>query len=263
MSAAPLSIFADKAFQGKVALITGAGSGIGRSTALAFARSGASVSCVDLAGDAARETAEMISSAGGVAIAARGDVTDWESTEAAFAQCDARLGGVDIVFNCAGIEGPLAEVQDTELDAWRRIVDVSLLGTFLGMRAAIPRLRSRGGGAIVNMSSCAGLVGVPFVVAYTSAKAGVIAATKTAALENATYGIRVNAVCPGGVRTPLMIEGRLKDLPDGEAQAAAYHPLGRIGEPEEIAGAVLWLSSPAASFVTGVALPVDGGFVVP
>jgi NAD(P)-dependent dehydrogenase (short-subunit alcohol dehydrogenase family) len=238
----------------KVALVTGGGAGIGRATGLAFAAAGAALVVLDRDGTAAEETARLAGEAAAVA----GDVTRSEDLERAVTVARERWGGLDWAVNNAGItlhrKLRAHEIDDAE---WRRVIDVNLTGVFLGMRAEIPALLERGGGAIVNLSSVAGLVGSSAAdAAYSASKHGIIGLTKTAALDYATAGIRVNAICPGPVNTSMVADAA--HMGDFFTRAS---PMERIAEPEEIAAAAVWLCSEAASFVTGVALPVDGGYV--
>jgi NAD(P)-dependent dehydrogenase (short-subunit alcohol dehydrogenase family) len=237
-----------------VVLVTGAGRGIGRATALAFASAGASVVVLDTDGAAAEETAALA----GDATAVQGDVTVAADLERAVAAGVERYGGLDWAVNNAGItlHKKLRAGEITE-DEWRHVLDVNLTGVFLGMRAELPAMLERGGGAIVNVSSVAGLVGSSAAdAAYSAAKHGIIGLTKTAALDYATLGIRVNAICPGPVNTAMVADA---DHMAGFFETAS--PMQRMAEPEEIAAAAVWLCSAAASFVTGAALPVDGGYV--
>jgi NAD(P)-dependent dehydrogenase (short-subunit alcohol dehydrogenase family) len=238
----------------KVALVTGGGRGIGRATALALAGVGASVVVLDRDGAAAEETARLA----GEGAAVVGDVTRSEDLERAVAVARERWGGLDWAVNNAGItlHRKLRAHEIDEAD-WRRILDVNLTGVFLAMRAEVPALLERGGGAIVNISSVAGLVGSSAAdAAYAASKHGIVGLTKTAALDYATAGIRVNAICPGPVNTPMVADAA--NMEDFFTRAS---PMERIAEPEEIAAAAVWLCSEAASFVTGAAIPVDGGYV--
>jgi NAD(P)-dependent dehydrogenase (short-subunit alcohol dehydrogenase family) len=238
----------------KVALVTGGGRGIGRATALALAGVGASVVVLDRDGAAAEETARLA----GEGAAVVGDVTRSEDLERAVAVARERWGGLDWAVNNAGItlHRKLRAHEIDEAD-WRRILDVNLTGVFLAMRAEVPALLERGGGAIVNISSVAGLVGSSAAdAAYAASKHGIVGLTKTAALDYATAGIRVNAICPGPVNTPMVADAA--HMGDFFKRAS---PMERIAEPEEIAAAAVWLCSEAASFVTGTAVPVDGGYV--
>ena len=246
-------------FEGRVAIVTGAANGIGRATALAFAREGASVvvADVDSAGEA---VAREIEAAGAAAIFVPTDVSNADQMQRLVAGAEERFGRLDYLFNNAGIEGAQAPTADATIENWHRVIEVNLSSVFYGMKFAIPAILRAGGGAIVNNASVAGLVGFEGVSAYTASKGGIIQLTRTAALEYATQGIRVNCVCPGVIETP-MIQRFTGGAPEATAAMAQMQPLGRMGRPEEIASTVLYLCSDAASFVTGVAFPVDGGFV--
>ncbi|HEX6122934.1 MAG TPA: SDR family oxidoreductase [Ktedonobacterales bacterium] len=243
---------------GKVALITGGGSGIGKATALAFARAGARVVVADMAAEPGAATAREIQGAGGEAIFAPVEVTRASEVEALVARAVEAYGRLDCAFNNAGIGGALGTVADCDEENFDRVVAVNLKGVFLCMKYELRQMLEQGGGAIVNTASAAGLVGAQGIPAYAASKHGVVGLTKTAALEVAKQGIRVNAVCPGWIQTPML--GDLGgDNPRFEAGIVRYHPIGRLGAPEEVAAAVLWLCSDAASFVTGANLSVDGG----
>jgi NAD(P)-dependent dehydrogenase (short-subunit alcohol dehydrogenase family) len=247
---------------GKVALVTGAGSGIGRATALAFARAGARVVAADVDEAGGAATAAQLTDAGGDGVFVRADVAVARDVEGLVAAAVARYGRLDYAHNNAGIEGSVAPgtaFHEYPEDAWDRVLGVNLKGVWLCMQAEITQMLAQGGGAIVNTASIAGLVG-GFGAAYTAAKHGVVGLTKTAALAYAPQAIRVNAVCPGAIRTP-MVARVLTARPEVEARWLAAEPVGRFGTPDEVAAAVVWLCSDAASFVTGVALPVDGGWV--
>jgi NAD(P)-dependent dehydrogenase (short-subunit alcohol dehydrogenase family) len=242
---------------GKSAVVTGAAGGIGRGVALELAREGAAVIVSDLATAKAggEETVGLIESEGGTAAFTPCDVTSAEDCAALVDTALARFGTLDCAVNNAGIavHKPLAEVTEEEYD---RVLAVNLKGVFLGMRAQIPAMVERGGGAIVNIASVAGLMAVPLISPYTASKHGIIGLTRNAAMEYGTAGVRVNAVCPNAIRTPLM------DASPPEFVADLIRPqaIPRVGEPEEVGFAVAYLCSDRAAFVTGVALPVDGGF---
>jgi NAD(P)-dependent dehydrogenase (short-subunit alcohol dehydrogenase family) len=245
---------------GKVALVTGGASGIGRATAAAFAREGASVVVADVSMEGGEETAVSIRGAGGDAVFVRTDVSQAADVETLVSEIITVYGRLDCACNNAGIEGVMAPTAECTEENWDRVIGINLKGVWLCMRRELHEMLSVGGGSIVNMSSVAGLVGFATLPAYCATKGGVIQLTKTAALEYAGAGIRVNAICPGGIRTP-MVERIEATSPEMEANLLAMHPMGRLGTPEEVAEAVVWLCSDAASFVTGQALAVDGGFV--
>lgn len=245
---------------GKIALITGAGSGIGRASALVFAREGAKVAVADKLVDGGQETVRMVEAAGGTASFIKVDVSDAASVEAMVNATVETYGRIDCAYNNAGIEGQVAPTDSYADDMFDRVIAVNLTGVWLCMKYEIPRLLEQGGGAIVNTASGAGLIGVAGLSAYVASKHGVIGLTKTAALEYAKSGIRVNAVCPGLIQTP-MVERLTADQPQLGEALVAMEPVGRTGRPEEIAESVVWLCSDAASFVTGHAMSVDGGFV--
>ena len=245
---------------GKVALITGAGSGIGRASALAFAREGAKVAVADIVVEGGEETVRMVKEAGGEAFFIRVDVSNAADVEAMVNTVVDTYGRIDCAYNNAGIEGRLASTDEYPEDVFDKVIDINLTGVWLCMKYELPHMLKQGGGAIVNTASGAGLIGVSGMSAYVASKHGVVGLTKTAALEYAKSGIRVNAVCPGLIQTP-MVERITAERPQlGEALVAA-EPVGRTGKPEEIAESVVWLSSDAASFVTGHAMSVDGGYV--
>jgi NAD(P)-dependent dehydrogenase (short-subunit alcohol dehydrogenase family) len=247
---------------GRVALITGAASGIGRATALAFAQRGAKVAVADIDQDGGEETVRMITDTGGEAIFIRTDVSQAADVEAMVETALARFGRLDYAFNNAGVEGQQAKTAESTEANWDRVLGINLKGTWLCMKYELPSMLAQGKGAIVNCSSVAGLGGFAGITAYDASKHGVIGLTKTAALEYATDGVRINAVCPGVIDTPM-----IDRFTGGDAAAAAgmekIEPVGRMGRPEEVAAAVVWLCTDDASFVTGIAMPVDGGYVAP
>ena len=245
---------------GKIALVTGAGSGIGRESALAFGASGAQVMVSDVVVEGGEETVARIKAAGGEATFMRADVSQRAEVEALIRQTVETYGRVDCAHNNAGIEGDLAPTCDCTEANWDRTIAINLKGVWLCMKYEIPQMLEQGSGVIVNTSSVAGLVGFVNLPAYTATKHGVAGLTRTAALEYAQQGIRVNAVCPGVIHTP-MIDRIVGGDAEAEAQFTSLEPVGRMGSPAEVAQAVVWLCSDAASFVTGVAMPVDGGFV--
>ena len=243
-------------YTGKVAFVTGAANGIGRATALAFAREGASVVVADVSEQGNQETARLIEDLGGRSLAVKCDVTRPEDVKAALDKTIEAFGRLDFAFNNAGVEQKNAATAEIEEAEWERIVNINLRGVFLCMRAQITDMTSRGRGAVVNIASAGGLIGTPGLAGYCASKHAVIGLTKTAALEYASRGIRINAVCPGPVETPMMAYA----LQDPERRVRiASNPMGRVAEAQEIADAVCYLCSDAASFITGVALPVDGG----
>jgi NAD(P)-dependent dehydrogenase (short-subunit alcohol dehydrogenase family) len=247
---------------GKSALITGGGGGIGRATALAFAREGARVAVADLDAEAARETVALVNAAGGQAISLPGDMSKDGDVRTMIEAAVATYGRLDCAFNNAGIAGWQVDAAGKKTAEWSeeafdRMIAVNLKGVWLCMRHELPQMQAQGGGAIVNTGSIAGLVGLPTSSAYVAAKHGVIGLTKTAALEYADANIRINAVCPGYIQTRMT--GPAMQM-RGEA-ILAQTPLKRMGNPEEIAEMVLWLCSERASYVTGAAYNVDGGWM--
>jgi NAD(P)-dependent dehydrogenase (short-subunit alcohol dehydrogenase family) len=245
-------------FEGKVALVTGAGSGIGRATAQAFAREGARVVVADVNVAGLNETVRLIQEAGGQAYGVQADVSQPAQVQQMVDTALAEFGRLDAAVNNAGIEGEQAALAEASAENWDRVIGINLRGAWSCMKAEIPAMLRSGGGAIVNMSSVAGLVGFANISPYVASKHGMVGLTRTAALEYAKQGIRVNAVCPGAIDTP-MIDRFTRGDASARAAMDAMHPMGRMGRPEEIAEVAIWLCSDRASFVTGHALPVDGG----
>ena len=245
-------------YVGKVAFVTGAGSGIGRATALAFAGAGAAVTAVDIDAAGLARTVAEIEGAGGRVLSRLCDVTSGADVAAALDATVAAYGRLDAAFNNAGIEQPGTMIADISEDLWDRVIAVNLKSVFLCMKHEIAIMLRQGGGAIVNTSSGAGILAIRQQSAYCASKFGVTAISKAAALEYADKNIRVNAICPGIIDTP-MIARYTGDTDAGRARIIAQEPVGRMGRPEEIAGTVLWLCSAAAGFVTGHAMVVDGG----
>jgi NAD(P)-dependent dehydrogenase (short-subunit alcohol dehydrogenase family) len=241
----------------KVAIVTGGGSGIGEATALLFAAEGAQVVVADIRLDAARATTAAITAAGGTAVAVPADVTQANDVQAMIQTAVHTYGGLDILFNNAGIGVQGNAVELTEA-MWDRVVALNLTGVFLGCKYAIPEMIKRGGGSIINTASIMGLVGGSLSAVYPATKGGVVLLTKNAALDYAQHNIRVNCVCPGHIETPLL--QRLLDNPAQREQLLRQYPMGRLGQAREIAQGVLFLASDEASFVTGSALVLDGGY---
>ncbi len=246
--------------QNKVALVTGASSGIGRATALVFAREGAKVVVADLNVVGGQETVQLVKAAGGEAVFVETDVSQATSVEAMVQTAVDTYGRLDCAHNNAGVEGVLSRTAEQTEQDWEPVIRINLKGVWLCMKYELPHMLQQGSGAIVNTASGAGLIGVKRMAAYVASKHGVIGLTKTAALEYAKSGVRVNAVCPGVIQTAMVerVSGR---RPDVLEKMIAAEPIGRSGQPEEIAESVVWLCSDAASFVTGHAMAVDGGAV--
>lgn len=244
-------------FNGQVALVTGAASGMGLATARAFAQSGASVVLADRNEAGLAAAVEALASAGHKAIGMACDVSDETQAAALIARTVAEFGRLDMAYNNAGILGPMCDMTEETAQGFDEVNAVNLRGVWTCMKHELLQMRRQGSGAIVNCSSLGGLVGLPGRAAYHASKHGVIGLTKCAAMDNAALGIRVNAICPGCIDTPMgdAIE------PDAMQAFLKEQPIGRAGRPDEIAAAVLWLCSPGSSFILGVALPVDGGFV--
>jgi meso-butanediol dehydrogenase/(S,S)-butanediol dehydrogenase/diacetyl reductase len=251
-------------FDGKAGLITGAGSGIGRATAIGFAQRGGAIAVVDINGDNANKVANEITKAGGKAIAIVADVTQASDLDMMFAKTTSAFGRVDFLHNNAfgmppvqGTSSLLARTGEVSDEVWNRMIDVGLTAVFRGMKRAIPIMRRQGGGAIVNTASISGLRGDYGIVAYNTAKAGVINMTRVAAIEYARDGIRVNCICPGAIDTPLLAAALVTE--DARMTFNKAIPMGRLGRPDEMANVILFLGSDLASFVTGAAFVADGG----
>lgn len=257
----------DLHLEGNVALVTGAASGIGRACAVAFAREGARVVVSDLesAAEGGRETVRLVEAAGGEARWIPCDVADTAQIRRLMAETVGVFGRLDVAVNNAGIEGAQGPTAEHPDDNWERVLRINLEGVWQCMKHELPHLlQARDGtrgGAIVNVASIAGLLGFPGIGPYVASKHGLIGITRTVALEYATEGVRANVVCPGAIQTP-MIDRFVHQDAEASRQLAAAHPIGRFGTPEEVAAAVVWLASDAASFVTGHALAVDGGYTI-
>ncbi|MEV4747933.1 glucose 1-dehydrogenase [Streptosporangium sp. NPDC049248] len=247
-------------FSGQVAFVTGAGSGMGLATARAFAESGAAVALTDIDEPALAVAARELVEEGHRVLAVTCDVTDEDQVAAAVDRTVATFGRLDMAYNNAGIQIPPSDAADEAVEVFDRVNAINLRGVWASMKHELRHMRAQGSGAIVNCSSLGGLVGLPGRASYHASKHGVIGLTTSAALEYAPRGIRINAVCPGTIDTPMVTDMIAKGELD-KAEAEADQPINRLGTADEIAQAVLWLCSPGASFVVGVALPVDGGYV--
>jgi 3-oxoacyl-[acyl-carrier protein] reductase len=248
--------------QDRVALITGAGSGMGRAASLLFAREGAKLVAVDVNAESASDTVRMIKAEGGDAITVRADVSRAADAEAMVNEAVRQFGSLDIIYNNAGIEGESGFLAQLSEEAFDRVIAINLRGVWLGMKYALPAMIQRGGGVVINTASIAGMVAVKGAAAYCAAKAGVIALTRVAALEYGRYNIRVNCICPGAIDTPMVarISGEGGMSPQAVSRISV---LGRIGRPDEIARTALFLASDDASFATGAPFIIDGGWTVP
>jgi NAD(P)-dependent dehydrogenase (short-subunit alcohol dehydrogenase family) len=254
-------MFDPSEFAGKSVFITGAANGIGRATALAFAQAGARLALVDIDATAAAATEALIRQEGATCVSIRADVTNEGDVAAAIQQMLAAFGTIDIAFNNAGKFQVVQPLDQTPFDEWRRIMDINVTSTFLCMKYQIPAMLAAGGGCIVNTSSGAGIVGTKGGAVYGAAKHAVIGLTRSAALDYATQNVRINCVCPGVIETNMMREVS-GNTPEGRAAMIEIEPIGRLGQPEEIASAVMWLCSRHAGFAIGHAMVVDGGHTI-
>ncbi|WP_144903982.1 SDR family NAD(P)-dependent oxidoreductase [Halobellus captivus] len=248
-------------FIDRVAVVTGGGSGIGETTAIEFAERGASVVVADVDIEGGEATVEAIEDAGGDARFVETDVTDPEATRGMVDVAVDAYGRLDFAFNNAGIGGAQTPITDYDPDDWQTVIDVNLVGVFNCLKPEIEQMQAQGGGAVVNNSSILGQVGFASSSGYVAAKHGLLGLTKTAALENGETGVRINAVCPGFIETPLLDSGGITSDPEMRKQIEGLHAMNRLGTPQEVADAVCWLCSDEASFVTGEALGVEGGYL--
>lgn len=244
--------------KGKVALITGGGSGIGRATCLLFAREGATVVVADYVAEGGHETVRQIKATGGEAAFVQADVSKSADVQNMIATAAKTYGRVDVLFNNAGIEGPSTKIANYKEDDWDRVIAIDLTSVYLGMKYVIPKMIEQGGGAIISTASVAGLVGFPGSGAYAAAKAGVVNMTRMVALEYADKNIRVNCICPGIIDTP-MVDRVVGSRP--KERVIKAEPIGRLGKPEDIANAALFLASDESSFATGAPFIIDGGYI--